>query len=358
MVGEIEDIQLRREDKVEINSIFDLKEEYKVVINGEIRLPGSFPYAQNMSLEELILQSGGFKESATPLRIEISRRVKNSDATSKSAITAQVFQMNIDKGLSIEAAKFVLEPFDIVTVRTAPGYEVQRQVRIEGEVMYPGFYTITRKDERISDLIKRAGGLTAQAFTDGASLKRTKGFDTQIDQEKEQQKIQQFQKIQKNAKDSTALNIENLAIRNSFVGINLTRILENPSTKQDLYLEDGDILSIPKELQTVKVSGEVLSPNTVIYSRNKTFKSYILNAGGFAENAKKSRSYVIYANGSVRATKKFLMFNNYPVVKTGAEIFIPKNAESRKLTPAETAGIISGLASLGAIVLGVINFIK
>ena len=358
MVGEIEDIQLRREDKVEINSIFDLKEEYKVVINGEIRLPGSFPYAQNMSLEELILQSGGFKESATPLRIEISRRVKNSDATSKSAITAQVFQMNIDKGLSIEAAKFVLQPFDIVTIRTAPGYEIQRQVRVDGEVMYPGYYTITKKDERISDLIKRAGGLTAQAFTDGASLKRTGTFETQIDQEKEQQKIQQFQKIQKNAKDSTALNLENLAIRNSFVGINLTRILEKPNTKQDLFLENGDILNIPKELQTVKVSGEVLSPNTVIYSRNKTFRSYVLSAGGFGQGAKKGRSYVIYANGAVKATKKFLIFNNYPVVKTGAEIFVPKNAEKRKLTPAETVGVLSGLASFGAIVLGVMNLLN
>ena len=242
MVGEIEDIQLRREDKVEINSIFDLKEEYKVVINGEIRLPGSFPYAQNMSLEELILQSGGFKESATPLRIEISRRVKNSDATSKSAITAQVFQMNIDKGLSIEAAKFVLEPFDIVTVRTAPGYEVQRQVRIEGEVMYPGFYTITRKDERISDLIKRAGGLTAQAFTDGASLKRTKGFDTQIDQEKEQQKIQQFQKIQKNAKALIAgfKNADLLTVQKS--------IYKNywDPTKMETFTKNGYSLKIPK----------------------------------------------------------------------------------------------------------------
>jgi protein involved in polysaccharide export with SLBB domain len=335
-----------------------LKEEYSVTLNGEVRNPGQFTYRENMSLEELVLMAGGFKESATAQRIEISRRVKNSDASSKSAITAQVFQMNINKKLTIEAAKFVLQPFDIVTVRTAPGYEVQRQVRVDGEVMFPGYYTITKKDERISDLIKRAGGLTAQAFTDGASLKRAGTFETQIDQEKEQQKIQQFQKIQKNAKDSTALNLENLAIRNSFVGINLTRILEKPNTKQDLFLENGDVLNIPKELQTVKVSGEVLSPNTVIFGKNKTFKSYVSSAGGFGEGAKKGRSYVIYANGAVKATKKFLIFNNYPVVKTGAEIFVPKNAEKRKLTPAETVGVLSGLASFGAIVLGVMNLLN
>jgi protein involved in polysaccharide export with SLBB domain len=266
--------------------------------------------------------------------------------------------MTIDRNLTIEAAKFALEPFDIVTIRTAPGYETQRQVRVDGEVMYPGFYTITKKDERISDLIKRAGGLTSQAFTKGASLKRAGSFANQIDQEKEQLKIQQFKKIQKNANDSSTLDLENLTIRNSFIGINLTRILEEPNTKQDLFLEDGDILNVPKELQTVKVSGEVLSPNTVVYNKNKTFKSYILSAGGFGENAKKRRSYVIYANGAVKSTKKFLFFNNYPVVRTGAEIFVPENAEKRKLTAAEGVGILAGLASLGAIVLGVLNLIK
>jgi protein involved in polysaccharide export with SLBB domain len=358
MAGTEKDITLKREDVLSISSIFDLKEEFNISINGEVRRPGSFRYQENMSFEELIMMAGGFKESATAQRIEISRRVKNSDAMSKSAITAEVFQMTIDRNLTIEAAKFVLEPFDIVTIRTAPGYETQRQVKIDGEVLYPGYYTITKKDERISDLIKRAGGLTAQAFTDGASLKRAGSFETQIDQEKEQLKIQQFQKIQKNSNDSSALNLENLTIRNSFIGINLTRILDKTSTKQDLYLENGDILNVPKELQTVKVSGEVLSPNTVVYNKNKTFKSYVSNAGGFGQNAKKGRAYVIYANGSVKSTKKFLVFNNYPVVRTGAEIFIPKNAEKRKLTPTESVGILAGLASFGAIVLGVMNLIK
>lgn len=359
MSGTEADINLKREDVISISSIFNLREEYSVTIDGAVRFPGKFPFQENMSLEELIIKAGGFKEEATSQRIEISRRIKNSDPASKSAITAEVFQMTIDRKLSIESAKFVLQPFDIVTIRTAPGYEAQRKVTIDGEVLYPGAYIITKKDERISDLIKRAGGLTAQAFTDGASLKRTAGsFDTQIDKEKEQQKVQQFQKIQKNAKDSTALNLENLAIRNSFVGINLTRILDKPKTKQDLFLENGDILNIPKELQTVKVSGEVLSPNTVIYNKNKTFKSYVLSAGGFGEGAKKGRSYVIYANGAVKSTKKFFVFNNYPVIKTGAEIFIPKNAERRKLTPAETVGVLSGLASFGAIVLGVMNLLN
>lgn len=356
--GTAKDIPLKREDVISISSIFDLREEYKVSINGEVQRPGEFPFAENMSLEELILKAGGFREAATPQRIEISRRVKNSDANSKSAKTAEVFQMDINKNLSIEAAKFVLEPFDIIVIRSAPGYEVQKNVRIEGEVLYPGIYTITKKDERLSDLVKRAGGTTALAFTEGASLKRSGSFDTQIDAEKENQKIEQFRRIQKNAKDSSALDIQNLAIRNNFVGINMTSILEKPGSKKDLFLENGDVINIPKQLQTVKVSGEVLSPNTVIYDKGKSFKSYIINAGGFGQSALKRRSYIIYANGSVRSTKKFLLFNNYPIVKTGSEIFVPKFAEKRKLTAAEIVGITSGLASFGAIVLGVMNLLN
>ncbi|RKD20445.1 capsule biosynthesis protein [Pelobium manganitolerans] len=358
MNGTVADIPLKREDVISISSIFDLREEYKVTINGEVRRPGEFGFSENMSLGELILKAGGFSESATPQRIEISRRVKNSDATSASARTAEVFQVDADRNLSLEASKFILEPFDIVTVRSSPGYETQKQVKIEGEVLYPGYYTITKKDERISDLIKRAGGLTALSFTDGASLKRAGNFDSQLEQEKENQKVQQFRRIQKNAKDSTALDVENLAVRNNFVGIDLTRILEKPGTKKDLFLENGDIINVPRQLQTVKVSGEVLSPNTVIFDKNKGFKSYIANAGGFSQNALKRRSYIIYANGSVRSTKKFLFFNNYPIVRSGAEIFVPKQEERRRLTPTETVGIISGLASFGAIVLGVMNLLK
>ncbi|WP_017258035.1 polysaccharide biosynthesis/export family protein [Pedobacter arcticus] len=358
LTGTAEDIPLKREDVISISSIFDLKEEYKVSINGEVRRPGEFAYSENMSLEEVILKAGGFKESATSQRIEISRRVKNSDATSSSARTAEVFQMEVDKNLSIEAAKFVLEPFDIITVRSSPGYEVQRQVRVDGEVMYPGYYTITKKDERISDLIKRAGGLTALAYVDGASLKRAGTFETQLEQEKEKQKLEQFKKIQKAAKDSTSVDLENVVTRNNFVGINLLEILETPGKKIDLYLENGDIINVPKGLQTVKVSGEVLSPNTVVFRKAKTFKSYVANAGGFGQKALKRRSYIIYANGSVRSTKKFLFFNNYPIVKTGAEIFVPKKEEKKAMSTGEIIGISTGIASLGAIILGVLNSIK
>lgn len=351
------DVLLKREDVLHISSIFDLREEYSVTIDGEVRNPGQFDYAENISLEDLIIQAGGFKESASPQRIEISRRVINTDsaAISATAKTAQVFQIDINKDLSDIASRFILKPFDIVVVRGTPGYETQKQVRIEGEVLYPGIYSITRKDERISDLIQRAGGLTQLAYPKGASLKREGKMANQLDQEKEELKIQQFKK---NSKDSTDVQLDNKVIRNNFVGINLEEILRVSGKSNDLFLEEGDIISIPKELQTVKVSGEVLSPNTVLYLKSKGFKRYINNAGGFSQKALRSRAYIIYANGSVKSTRKFLFFNNYPVVTTGAEIFVPKAEEKRKMTPGETIGIISGIASMGAIILGVMNIMK
>jgi protein involved in polysaccharide export with SLBB domain len=138
----------------------------------------------------------------------------------------------------------------------------------------------------------------------------------------------------------------------------LKEILDKPGNKKDLFLQEGDIVNVPIELQTVKVSGEILSPNTVIYNKQKSFKSYIANAGGFGAEALKRRSYIIYANGSVRSTKKFFLFNNYPIVKPGAEIFVPKNLEKRKLTAGEIVGITSGIASFGAILLGILNLLK
>ncbi|TAH00302.1 MAG: capsule biosynthesis protein [Sphingobacteriales bacterium] len=365
--GTADDVVLKREDEITISSIFDLKEEYKVSIDGQVREPGDFTFAENMSLEELIIKAGGFKESATAKRIEVARRVKNSDASSTSAITSEVFQIDINTDLSTSTSNFILQPFDIVMVRLSPGYEVQKQVRIEGEVMYPGTYSITRKDERISDLVKRAGGLTALAYTNGASLKRPSALENQLDVEKEQQKLLQFKNVQKNTKqnldakdtkDSTALNIESKVLRNDFVGINLTKILAKPGKRQDLFLEKGDILNIPKQLQTVKVSGQVLSPNTVVYIPSKGFKQYVSSSGGFSQGALKSRSYIIYANGSVKSTKKFLFFNNYPEVETGAEIFVPKREEKNKLSAGEVVGITTGVASLGAIILGVLNLMK
>jgi protein involved in polysaccharide export with SLBB domain len=354
--GQAVDIPLKREDAVSISSIFDLKEEYKVQINGEVRFPGQFPYAENMSLEELIIKAGGFTESAIPQRVEISRRIKNSDASSKTSQIAQVFQADVNSDLSTTAAKFVLQPFDIVSIRSSPGYEVQKQISITGEVIYPGNYSVIKKNERISDVIKRAGGITGLAFAEGASLKRVGDQNSKLEKEIEQQKLAQLQKLQADAaNDTTSTTLVDQSIRNNFVGINLPEIMANPGGVNDLFLEDGDVLFVPKQLQTVKVNGEVLSPVTVIYENKKSFREYIDNAGGFSEKALRKRSYIVYANGMVKSTHKFLFFNTYPKVKQGAEIFVPTKEVKDGLTAQQWVSIGTGLTTIAAVIVAILK---
>lgn len=353
--GKTNDIVLKREDVISIPSIFDLKEEYRVSIDGEVRRPGIFSYSENITLEELIIKAGGLTESATPKRIEISRRIRNTGPLSDTSATAQVFYVNADRDLK-QATDFVLQPFDIVSVRPAPGYQVQKLVRIEGEVLYPGNYSITNKNERISDLIKRAGGLTTFAYEEGASLKRTGKKLTQSDVEYENYKEQQFQALQKTNNDSAELNLNDLTTRNDYVGISLPKILKNPGSNNDLILQDGDVVNIPRQLQTVKVSGEILSPSSVLYTKSKGFKRYVRESGGFSPKALRKRAYIIYANGSVSSTKKFLFFNHYPSVSPGSEIFIPiKEEKKNRLSTSEVVAITTGLATIATLIFTVLR---
>lgn len=365
LAGTTPDIALKREDVIHISSIFDLKEEFSVRIDGEVRNPGIFDYAEGMTLEDLIMQAGGLRESASTERVEISRRVKNSDALSVSAQTAEVFQVDINRTLD-EEANFELRPFDIVVVRTEAGYETQKTVQIEGEVLYPGRYTITKKNERISDLIKRAGGFTPYAYIEGASLKRTgrsvkKMAETEreesekaLKQTDEYERMLALRYLQQDVNNVNQLHITR-NFNNDFVGINLERVIEKPGRRGDLILEDGDIIRVPKELQTVKVSGEVLAPSTAIYAPNKGFKQYINQAGGFSQRALRKNAYIIYANGSVKSTNRFLFFNNYPPVKPGAEIFVPQAPERIRMGPQQWLGFSTGLASLVAIIVTIVR---
>jgi protein involved in polysaccharide export with SLBB domain len=354
--GKDADISLKREDVVNIPSIFDLKEEYNLTISGEIRSPGVYNYAENTRLEDLIVQAGGFKEGATPTRIEISRRIRNSGPTTDTTRIAQVFHINVDKDLSLRDKGFILMPYDIVDVRASPGYQVQRTVQIQGEVVYPGNYTVESENERISDLIRRAGGLTRFAYQEGASLKRVGKRKTLLEQEKENLKVEQFENLQKKAADSSMVDIKSTVSRNDYVGIELPRIIEHPGQRYDLLLEDGDIINIPKQLQTVKISGEVLTPSSVVYIPSVNFKRYILQSGGFSAKALKKRSYIIYANGSVASTRKFLFFNNYPEVKPGSEIFVPEKDERRNnLSTTEIVAITTGLATIATLVFTILR---
>ncbi len=363
LAGTEADISLQREDKITISSIFDLRDEYKVSIQGEVRVPGTFEYGDNMSLEALIQMAGGFKEGATPNRIEISRRVKNSDALSKSALTAELFTVNVDPNLKLLGDTFMLKPFDIVSVRNSTGYEIQKQVKVEGEVLYPGVYTISSKNERLSDLIKRAGGLTPSAYMEGASLKRPgpenvgSNDKNAIDKkEEEERKLLNLRRLQQSgAQDTLSTEAIQKIISSDLVGIDLKRIMEKPGGRYDLLMEEGDVLRVPKQLQTVKVTGEVLSPNSIVFSPRKTFKQYVNGAGGFTFNAYKKGAHIKYANGSVQAASKFLFFNNYPKVLPGAEILVPMKAEREPLTVQGWIGIGTAVASLAAIVVSLLR---
>ncbi|TSD66471.1 capsule biosynthesis protein [Inquilinus sp. KBS0705] len=354
--GQAADIPLQREDYINISSIFDLKEQYKVQINGQVRTPGEFSYSENMSLEELIIKAGGFQESATPQRIEIARRVRNADANSTSSQIADVFTRDVNKDLSKTDAGFILQPFDIVSVRSAPGYETQKIISVTGEVLYSGNYTIIKKNERISDVIKRAGGLTALAFPEGASLKRA-GGDTgsKLAKEIEQQKLDALLKLQKDANDTLSAAVVKETLQNDFVGIDLPSILAKPGGIDDIFLEDGDILFVPKQLQTVRVSGEVLSPVTVVFESGKSFREYIDNGGGFSEKALKKRAYIVYANGKVKSTHKFLFWNVYPSVKQGAEIFVPTKQDTQGLTAQQWVSIGTGLTTIAAVIVAILK---
>jgi protein involved in polysaccharide export with SLBB domain len=363
MSGAGGEIVLQREDKVTISSIFDLRDEFNVSIQGEVRTPGTFEYAENMNLEDVIQMAGGFKEGATPNRIEVSRRIKNSDASSVSAITAEVFTVNVDQNLKFAGDSFVLKPFDVISIRSAEGYQVQKLIKIEGEVLFPGFYTMTKKNETISDIIKRAGGLTALAYSEGASLKRPgpekvnpNDKNAINDQEEEDKKFLSLKRAQESGvKDTLKTEVEQKLIQSDLVGIDLRRILQKPYSKLDLIVEDGDIIRVPKQLQTVKVTGEVLNPNSIVYAPNKNFKQYLNGAGGFTSNALKNGAYVKYANGSVEAARKFLFFNNFPKVKPGAEILVPKRAERERMTAQSWVGLGTAVASLGAIIVSLLR---
>ncbi|MCW2262014.1 MULTISPECIES: SLBB domain-containing protein [Sphingobacterium] len=369
LAGTTADIPLKREDKIEIASIFDLRDEYKFTVQGEVRFPGDFPFASNATLGDLIQKAGGLNESAKNARIEIARRLENRNVSDSNS--SQTVLLKIDQGI-ISNPNIELQPYDVITVLGDAGFRTQRQVKIEGEVLFPGIYTISREDERISDIIKRAGGLTSYAYTDGASLKRTGLSKLQAEEKKEKENSQQEIAIisgekrieENNFEQEITLanpNAKNKALAklsqqqgvsapdiepSDLVGIELSKILTNPKQRGDLLVLDGDIITVPKELETVKVMGEVLNPNNVVYVKGKNLKYYVNQAGGFTDNALKKRVFVQYANGSVKGKD-----GGYPEVKPGAEIVVPKRAPRERLSSQAWVSIGAGVASTLAIIL-------
>jgi protein involved in polysaccharide export with SLBB domain len=345
--GNAPDVILQREDLVMISSVLELQQERTVRIIGEVQNQGQYPYAHNITLGELIRKAGGLNEAASLARVEVARRVSNPMATSMEQQITQVFTFPLDKDLALldEASSFILHPFDMVFVRRSPGYEVQQLAQVSGEVLFPGSYAISRKNERISDLIKRAGGLTDEAYIYGATLQRRMESDAE----------ERLRRLAALEGGSAEIFIDTLETRQQQIGINLERILREPHSHADLILMDGDILNIPLQLQTVRMTGAVLHPTSAIYRNNIGVRGYISRAGGFAQNAQKNKVYVISPNGSVDRTRNYLLFRNYPTVEPGAEIIVPQKPERQQRTLQETIAISSAVTSLALVIVTLIG---
>jgi protein involved in polysaccharide export with SLBB domain len=337
----------------------------------------------NSTVEDIIIQAGGLLESASMARLEIARRVRDTEAVTTSNKVADIFYYQISKDLRLaeDGKNLTLEPFDRIFIRRSPGYEEQITAFIEGEVLFPGEYSISNKDERISDIIRRSGGLTQDAYPRGASLIRA--FKTD---EKERTKALQSGELLRrdymgqtgitgmtyndpmNSMNNTSvLNERKLEVLDSLItsatqfkneqaiGIDLEMILSDPHGKYDIIIQEGDRLVVPKLLQTVSLRGELLHPITARYDKRNGFLDYVRSAGGFTSEASKSRSYVIYANGSVDVTRSVFWVKNYPRIEPGAEIVVPVKEEVRRLTPGQLVSLGSALTSMALLLVTLMN---
>lgn len=342
------DFTLQREDSIRISSIYDLRENYTIRIEGEVHFPGIYSFAENTTVEDLIIQAGGLLETASSANVEISRRVGNETSLTTENKLAEIIRFPINKSLKLgeSASDFKLQRFDQVFIRKSPAYIPQMNVSIEGEVNFPGKYSITTRTERISDLIKRAGNITTEAYLKGASLIRKQTNDKALTN----------RAINNIANEKESSN-KIIVSQDKFdvIGVDLADILRNPGGINDLYLLEGDSIRILKHSQTIKVSGSVYNPNVIPYQKSFSLKDYIYNAGGFTKGSKPGHIYVVYANGSVKKTKRTLFFRNYPELEPGAEIIIPNRGERRHMSMAETIGISSAAASMALLLVTLID---
>ena len=377
----------QEEDILNILSVNDLKEESYVEISGEVNNPGIFPFSKNITLSDLILLAGGFKENASPSRVEINRRTSLNELN-KNNITEILIQ---DLDTNFDESSIEINPFDQIIVRKNPNFYMQQYTRVEGEVMYPGKYAISSKNERISDLIKRSGGVKNEAYLKGATLIRLTEFaESQSDLNKKikslndlkikitnkggtltESELLLIERIEEDLKNIDSNKDENQILssyakserineilkknsvdgdipisKSEAIGIDLMSIVESPGSKSDLLLKEGDVIIVPKKLETIRLRGELLYPTTVRYINNKSLKYYIDSSGGFDNKAKRSGTYIVYANGDVARTKKFLFFNIYPKAEPGSEVIVPKKQLKNPIAANQLLNFTTGLATL------------
>ena len=346
--GRVADIPLKNEDVLYIPSKKDLLEQQTLTIHGEVLYPGTYTYADNTTVEDLIIQAGGLTDAASVMKVDVSRRITDKQAISVSDTIANTFSFRLKDGFVIDGTPgFTLQPYDEVYVRTSPGFSAHKNVTVEGEVLFGGTYTLAKKTQRLSEIIKQAGGLTTTAYAKGARLER------QLTPEERARMEQVLKMARAKAGDSDTLNINKLDVGNTYyVGINLDKALAEPGGNYDIVLREGDKITIPEYTNTVKISGDVMYPNTVSFRKGKNVAYYVDQAGGWGSRAKKSRTYIIYMNGTVAR------IGNGVKPEPGCEIVVPSKPANSRMTTTEVVALASGTASIATMIATLVNLLK
>jgi protein involved in polysaccharide export with SLBB domain len=339
--GKEDGLLLKREDSVHVASLFDIKDTATVTINGAVRNPGTYRFEEGLSLKSLILKAQGFSDEATGQGIEISRRKRDVEVNKAGSNIVELISVNDNKELSGSSADITLKPFDIITIKEDPYYKKQISVKVSGEVLMPAVYTLQSREERLSSIIQRAGGLLYTSNLAGAKLVRLKreGVDTS-----------EVKRLLKSViKDTTTQSktVETISKNTRDVAINLGYILSHPGSADDITLEEGDELIIPRINNTVSINGEVFRPVEVMYENGKNINDYLSDAGGVTQSGKKGRAFVIYPNGSSAQIKKpFGIFRHYPKIEPGSNIFVPEKRKKEGLDAAKAGIVISAISGL------------
>lgn len=363
MDGTVSDIPLKNGDLLFVPSQVEMQGELTLQIAGEVAYPGTYPFAENATLRDVLLQAGGLTNAASLAKVDVFRRVRDAKAVSTAEKSAEMYSFSLDEHFNIiQDTVFILKPFDIVTVRKSPSYEEQRNVQVRGEVNFQGKYAMLSKNYRLSDLIAASGGVTDMAYVQGAHLTRvmTKEEVEHRDHANEQAQIMLYENALKDGKEINMQIADSLLAmkRNTSytfpVAINLDKALAQPGSEYDLVLREGDLLEIPERSNIVKVSGEVMYPVSMAYEKSKNLHYYVSHAGGYSSNASKSKVYGIHTNGSVVR----LHYNSVHDIQPGMEIVVPQKKAKKKMSTAEIVGISSAAASMGAIVVAIMNVLK
>lgn len=348
MAGTSPDIPLQKNDILYIPSIHDLEDRGDVAIFGEVAKPDSYSYSDNMTLEDLIIRAGGLRESASTVRVDVSRRIKDPKSTHSTDSIGQMFTFALKDGFVIDGEQgFTLQPYDQVFVRRSPGYQAQQNVQVTGEVIFGGTYAMTTTEERLSDLVKKAGGATPKAYLRGAKLIR-------VANDEEKKRMRDVINLMNRQFGEAMMDSLGIRVEDTFsVGIDLEKAMAQPGSEYDLVLREGDVLSVPKLNNTVKVNGAVMMPNTVGYLSGENANYYLDQAGGYALNAKKSKKFVIYMNGQVARIKG----RSKDKIEPGCEIIVPSK-KNKRVNVGEILGYASSFGSLATMFATISNLIK